>query len=106
MLVINVRRDGVDIVVSLNVGRIIVTLHVLRDGGVAALATRNGGDHWIRAVLDDAILHAQLEKDILERAQSVQGKQVMWRLFSKQVTRTHQSNLEIPKKLSLESRKV
>jgi len=96
MLVIDVGRDGIHIIESLDIGRVIVTLQVLleRHVGVARFAVGNGGNDGRRGVLDDAILHAQLEEDVFERAQSVERKQVVGRLFSQQVTRTHQANLE------------
>jgi hypothetical protein len=95
MLVINIGRDGVNVIESLNIGRVIVTLHLLwmNHIRITIFAVCNGRNDRSCSVFDDAILHAQLEEDVFERTQSVERKQVMGRLFSQQVTRTHQANL-------------
>ena len=83
------RCDGVRVVEALRVGRVVVALQVLLVCGhhrVAVATARDGGNHRSRAQFADAVLHAQLEEDILERAEPVEAKQVLGRLLGQQMT--------------------
>lgn len=86
------RRVG--IVEALREDGVVVALVLMGRVRLAAVAGDGGHDgRRLARPLARAVLHAQLEKHVLQRVEPVQIEEIVRRLFGQQVTGAHQANL-------------